>query len=379
VKSTKKVNALFVNITLIFEIAFFYKTRDILIMRLKIYVIIKSLIAFCIMMCIFFLFGYNLSLKILIIEINSTTRKLEMNKNKQLPKIPRMKEMEMKYLKSNEMISKACTETQEPNRTLINRDFMNVDFHHKLAACLHDKVGSTTLSNYFYALLPNQTRIELEKRFGKRLFKQEIIKPYFRLPKGSFFNMTDDLISIQQINEVLEKRQILTFSFVRHPFERVVSAYHDRILHNKNILREYGYSTLYHKNHSFPAFVDLILSEYNSSNCFRFNDIGCLKIDRHWIPFSAKCPYCNLKFDVIGRMSTFNEDVQYIIKKSHLESIIPLSRITKVMHSSNVDMKQKTKLFFAQLTRNKVKELYKMYETDFRMFGYDAKPYFPSI
>ena len=301
-----------------------------------------------------------------------------LNKNKQSSQIPWMKKMEMKYLKSNEMIAKACAESQKPILTLIYREFMNVDFHHKLAACLHAKVGSTTLTNYFYLLLPNQTRIELEKKFGKTLFKQEIIKPYFQLPNGSFFNSTDDLISIQQIQEILEMRKILSLSFVRHPFERLVSAYHDRIL-RKNILREYGYDTWYHKNHSFPAFVDLILGENKNSNCFRFNDIGCLKINQHWRPFSVECPYCNIKFDVIGRMSTFNEDFKYIIKKSHLESLIPLSSITEALHSSKVDSKERTKVLFSQLARNKIEELHKMYETDFKMFGYDSKPYFSSI
>ena len=64
--------------------------------------------------------------------------------------------------------------------------------------------------------------------------------------------VTDDLISIKELEKLLKTKNVLTFSFVRHPFERLVSAFQDRIL-QRNILYEYGYSTWFYNNHSFPS------------------------------------------------------------------------------------------------------------------------------
>ena len=86
-----------------------------------------------------------------------------------------MRRMEMKYHKTNEMVYKICKEYKEPVRSEIYRDFLMADFNHKLASCLHAKVGSTTWSNHFNAISPNDTKNELEHKFGKRLFKYDVI------------------------------------------------------------------------------------------------------------------------------------------------------------------------------------------------------------
>ena len=84
--------------------------------------------------------------------------------------------------KTNEMVYKICQAFNEPVRCEIYLDFLMADFNHILSSCLHAKVGSTTWSNHFNAISPNDTKNELEHKFGKRLFKQEIIRPHYRLP-----------------------------------------------------------------------------------------------------------------------------------------------------------------------------------------------------
>ena len=286
-----------------------------------------------------------------------------------------MKRMETKYLKTNKMVEKVCMEFNEPIRTEIQQDSFMVDIDHKVASCLHAKVGSTTWSNHFYMMLPNQTRNELEKRFGKSLFKQEIIRPYYRISKTIISDSTDDLIQTSELRKLFKKKRVLTFSFVRHPFERLVSAYNDRVI-QKNILFEYGYTTWYNNNHSFPSFVNLVLSEYKKSKCSNFYSSDCLNINIHWKPFASECSYCSIKYDVIGRMETFNEDVKYIFEKSDLSSILSLIDIKKSMHSSKLKTKLMTKKYFSQLTVDNINELYDMYRMDFKMFGYDPKPYY---
>ena len=342
-------------------------------MKLKAYIFIHGLLSILVMMILLVLLKNKENLQLSSLQFHSSNSLW-------------MRSMEMKYHKTNEMVYKICREYNEPVRSEIYRDFLMADLNHKLASCLHAKVGSTTWSNYFYAILPNETKNELEHKFGnasKRLFKQDIIRPHYRLPNDIITNVTinqltgvtDDLISIKELEKLLKTKNVLTFSFVRHPFERLVSAFQDRIL-QRNILHEYGYSTWFYKNHSFPSFVNLVLKEYKQFNCSRIHDSECPNINIHWKSFASECSYCNIKYDVIGRMETFDEDVKYIMKKSNLESIFSMKSIKK-LHSSKHKSNKMTQKYFSQLTKGQVNELYNMYKMDFEMFGYDAKNYFP--
>ena len=78
------------------------------------------------------------------------------------------------------------------------------------------------------------------------------------------------MIAPYTANRYLHDEDFLTFSFVRHPFERLVSAYNDRILNinnykNDNYLERVGLQKWYEHDHSFPAFVDLVLKEYREA------------------------------------------------------------------------------------------------------------------
>ena len=86
--------------------------------------------------------------------------------------------------------------------------------------------------------------------------------------------------------------------------------------------------------------------------------------------------YFNIKYDVIGRTESFDEDVKYIMKKSNLESIFSMKSIKK-LHSSKHKTNKMTQKYFSQLTNGQVNELYIMYKMDFEIFGYDTKNYFP--
>ena len=116
----------------------------------------------------------------------------------------------------------------------------------------------------------------------------------------------------------------LVFTFVRHPFERLVSAYRDKFeLANKysyvyslyvgkilglnkklksNLMIENAKSlnVVRSRRPSFSEFVDYLLRE----EVHNYND--------HWRPYWLHCHLCEMEFDVIGKMETWNQDVQFI-------------------------------------------------------------------
>jgi len=59
-------------------------------------------------------------------------------------------------------------------------------------------------------------------------------RTFWRIPEKELPGISGDLIPPNVVNQFLKNNKILTFAFVRHPFERLVSAYNDRIINIDN-------------------------------------------------------------------------------------------------------------------------------------------------
>jgi hypothetical protein len=91
---------------------------------------------------------------------------------------------------------------------------------------------------------------------------------------------------------------------------RLVSAYVDKIKEQNDASY---YSTIaqiqekYGGEATFPHFVQYILDSPEVQNC-SIDD--CHSVDAHWRPFYDRCAYCNVDYDVIGKMESFEDDVK---------------------------------------------------------------------
>ena len=99
----------------------------------------------------------------------------------------------------------------------------------------------------------------------------------------------------------LKNNNYLSFSFVRHPFDRLVSAYREKVEMKKNGLYVRGKLKKLYGKTDFHTFLQHVINTYTRTN---------LKVDRHWRSFNSRCTYCSMKYDVIGRAETFNEDAK---------------------------------------------------------------------
>lgn len=193
-------------------------------------------------------------------------------------------------------------------------------------------------------------------------------------------------------------RTTLKLLIVRHPFERLLSAYRDK-LENKDIGLEHGVKHLYlsygrkivqlYRNGSsdraeptFREFVAYLIKDdairlamifylkVIKNNCFylifdRFDD--------HWIPFYLFCTPCLVRYDVIAHVETLFRDQIYTIRVADLEGqITPLwTHLTKGQRSAG-DTARK---YFKQLNKWQVQQLFEKYRLDFELFGYDHEEY----
>jgi hypothetical protein len=158
------------------------------------------------------------------------------------------------------------------------------------------------------------------------------------------------------------------FIFVRHPFERLVSAYRDKLASNNSIYHKVVSKVIVRKNPSrlsmemgddvtFPEFVRFIIDEWRD---------GTRPLDVHWRPIFDLCLPCDMQFHFIGKFETLNQDVDYLLRKfnetdpSRLFAGQPKAKTTSSLWKD----------FIKQISHPQLSDLNRMYADDFRLFGY---------
>ncbi|XP_069971152.1 carbohydrate sulfotransferase 11 [Penaeus vannamei] len=182
--------------------------------------------------------------------------------------------------------------------------------------------------------------------------------------------------------------QPLSFMIVRHPLQRLVSGYRDKILSGsrfysklaRTIIKQYpelgpGETRerpkswgVFGKNvprsvvPSFPQFVQFLLDEAARGQ----------KLDEHWTPMSQFCTPCLVNFDVFAKVETLEEDGNYIIFSAGIEDVIKPKRINRSRNEPTDAVADK---FLCQLSQQQMKGLLQLYKYDLELFQYDASKY----
>ena len=241
-----------------------------------------------------------------------------------------MNEKEQNYQKDKERIQQICKKYNVKSRKLMEKRWIKVNRNYRIAVCTHDKVGSSTWRHYLRDFLPAKDFRKLAKQYkitaeDPPLKWSKAMDSYYAIPSNTVSGSLSNMLSPYSINDFLTSNRILSFSFVRHPFERLVSAYKDKFRHCDNVMRSNTncesdrqwyprhYSWWFKGERSFSSFVDLVLYQYrtscypNSTQASRIstnlaNENCENKVDTHWRPFTFHCSYCDINYDLIGRM-----------------------------------------------------------------------------
>ena len=90
-------------------------------------------------------------------------------------------------------------------------------------------------------------------------------------------------------------------------------------------------------------------------------------------PYLPNCLYCDINFDIIGKLEDFDEDVTYIAKMQNLTQHLRVLNHVQNSNSKKGDgsREEKMKKYMSQLTPELVRDLYELYKIDFEMFGYN--------
>ena len=204
---------------------------------------------------------------------------------------------------------------------------------------------------------------------------------------------------VDYINNLPEKHDITGFIVVRHPFERLISAYRDKLERN-NLLEPYYYKTYgkyFVQKYRKAAIKTLGESYFGEENNFgtpvkvlddrRPNAdlpsfwefaqsvIDRYRMDEHWQPINEYCSVCNvismkafryiLKFEQLKtEENLFLSHVKWNVNNEKLGSKLNVNK------PDAISGHELTLLYFSSLSEQQIKQLYKVYELDFLLFDY---------
>ena len=218
-------------------------------------------------------------------------------------------------------------------------------------------------------------------------------------------------MSFQDLLDALRQRGAISFIVGRHPFQRLISGYRDKIvgalagsLHhklNRNILINYrGLSPkelvrmqsikkvdrlqrrrryMSSRNArplppvrrlvpTFKEFVSFILDEVEQGR----------DLDMHWTPVYSFCNPCQVNFTHLVKFETFDTDSNTIVEAAGLQSYLPRSN-GKLSHenpSKSLQGAERTmENYLKELSKEQVGNLTRLYQPDFDIFGYKVPPY----
>ena len=208
---------------------------------------------------------------------------------------------------------------------------------------------------------------------------------------------TDELSQLNNLS-------IVKFMFVRHPFERLASAYNDKFVIFKNKPWKYradgtkvtveeayiSYIRDYQKKYmnmtsvdtclddsslefKFSCFVEYVLDSTRSEEKMT-NVLGQNK-DIHWWPYTEMCRVCTISYDFIGHIEDLQGDIQMLLAKfPDNKALMELyERKKKTNCTSNCEETRNDEYlkYFRQLTKSTILRLYHTYKNDFELGGYD--------
>lgn len=180
------------------------------------------------------------------------------------------------------------------------------------------------------------------------------------------------------------------FLFVRHPFDRLVSAFRNK-LEDANAEKDgtyfyktYGRSIVerFRRNRNkdrrvendnsvnvnsrreptFPEFVDYLL--HTNPNDY----------DEHWRPVALHCHVCQFKFDYIIKYEHFEDEINFLVDVLQEDGRLPQNFHLTWENRGGTDKKTVVR-YLKQLSEEQLVQLFDKYRLDFLYFGYSPEGY----
>ncbi|XP_019493144.1 PREDICTED: carbohydrate sulfotransferase 12 [Hipposideros armiger] len=165
------------------------------------------------------------------------------------------------------------------------------------------------------------------------------------------------------------------FLFVRDPFVRLISAFRSKFeLENEEFYRKFAVPMLrmYSNHSSLPASVREAFSaglKVSFSNFIQYlldpHTEKLAPFNEHWRQVHRLCHPCQIDYDFVGKLETLDQDAAQLLRLLKVDKLLhfPPSYRNRTASSWEED-------WFAKIPLAWRRQLYKLYEADFVLFGY---------
>lgn len=174
---------------------------------------------------------------------------------------------------------------------------------------------------------------------------------------------------------------VLQVILVRHPFERLVSAYNDKMVPDGEGFSWYYAPISRDINRRFRHLRQNITARGDvGDGTATFEDFVNYLVqlgppsnrDEHWRQYHATCDPCKHDYDVIMKFDTYLDDFESLkqllnVSEHHRQDFFP-------PFQARTD-NDKTKVFMKSIPVELRRKLYEIYRKDFELFGYDKPDY----
>ncbi|XP_034044335.1 carbohydrate sulfotransferase 12-like [Thalassophryne amazonica] len=261
---------------------------------------------------------------------------------------------------------------QIPNKEL---DHLIVDDKHRIIYCYVPKVACTNWKRVMVVL--SQSLISPSS--GKPYTDPEAIPS--DLVHNSSLHLTFAKFwrhygSLSRHLMALKLQHYTKFLFVRDPFVRLISAFRNKLARpNKDFYQQFGSVMLHRYSNvsgnlpetaadafaagikpTFQQFIAYLLDPETEKEAV-FNE--------HWRQVYRLCHPCQVNYDFIGRLETLETDAEQLLRMLEVDQLLhfPSGARNRTAASWEKD-------WFTQIPLTMRRDLYKLYEPDFELFGY---------
>jgi hypothetical protein len=200
--------------------------------------------------------------------------------------------------------------------------------------------------------------------------------------------MTNFSIPVRNVKDIedMNNSNLYKFIFIRHPFERLVSAFHDKFEHTKqgammlpflkHEVIKYMMRSLKKqkspKSSSLPFDIDLSFENFINFVLEEATYTVISEQSKHWWPYSDLCKMCKIKYNFIGSLETLNEDVSCMLKNFKNYALLQKmeDRVRKKINAGGEHTKAMTMDYFSKLSKQTIQKLYELYKVDFILGNY---------
>lgn len=173
----------------------------------------------------------------------------------------------------------------------------------------------------------------------------------------------------------IKLKKYTKFLFVRDPFVRLISAFRSKFeLENEEFYRKFAAPMLrlYANRTSLPASVSEAFSaglKVTFANFIQYlldpHTEKLAPFNEHWRQVYRLCHPCQIDYDFVGKLETLDEDAAQLLQLLKVDAQVhfPPSYRNRTASSWEDD-------WFAKIPLAWRRQLYKLYEADFVLFGY---------